>query len=298
MFTTVQIILVVHVAMHYKWRMLFQHTSYRSFLKAVYAEKIEANPKYSLRSFADKLGVSHATLSQVLRGNRNLSRETAVEMGRKLNLASEELEYLCQLVEFESARNLEMKSLAMERINKLRPRSTETTHLTIDYFKVISTWHHYALLQLIRIPSLCLNGETIAALLNIPKVEAELALERLLRLEMIEETSPEKYARTQMRVQAKIEEHESSLKRFHIQYLEKAVKAINDQHPKDRYTGSETFAVSKKAMVQIREASDQYLSKVAEIAFQDTDPTDVYHCQLNIFQISQTKPNSSSGEKS
>ena len=47
----------------------------RPFLKMELDSRIKKNPSYSLRSFAKSLNISHAALSQILNGKRNLTKK-------------------------------------------------------------------------------------------------------------------------------------------------------------------------------------------------------------------------------
>jgi transcriptional regulator with XRE-family HTH domain len=58
------------------------------------------NPRYSLRRFAVRLGVHHATLSRVLRGTKPIAERTVRALGGRIGISAAELE---MLVETENA---------------------------------------------------------------------------------------------------------------------------------------------------------------------------------------------------
>ena len=60
--------------------------SFRFHLQGILAQRCEANPRYSLRSFARQLAVNHSTLSQMLRGKRPFSERTIRAFGKKLRI--------------------------------------------------------------------------------------------------------------------------------------------------------------------------------------------------------------------
>ena len=63
--------------------------SFRRYLQAELARRCAQNQRYSLRAFARTLGVDHSTLSQILRGKRNLTPTVIERFGRKLGLDAE-----------------------------------------------------------------------------------------------------------------------------------------------------------------------------------------------------------------
>ena len=67
-------------------------TTFAAVLRAELTRRCARNPSYSLRAFARALDVDHATLSQILRGRRALTRDTLLQLGRRLGLEPSRLE--------------------------------------------------------------------------------------------------------------------------------------------------------------------------------------------------------------
>ena len=66
--------------------------SFRMHLQAVLAQHCARNPRYSLRALARHLGMNHSTLSQLLRGKRQLSTRTIRVLGQRLGLGEPAIE--------------------------------------------------------------------------------------------------------------------------------------------------------------------------------------------------------------
>ena len=62
--------------------------SFRERLQAELAARCERNPGYSLRAFANSLGIDHATLSQLMRGKRSMTEATVRRLGGRIACAS------------------------------------------------------------------------------------------------------------------------------------------------------------------------------------------------------------------
>jgi transcriptional regulator with XRE-family HTH domain len=61
-------------------------TCFRLFLETELAQRRARNPRYSLRAFAKRLAVDHSTLSQWMRGRRAIPTSAIEALGRRLQL--------------------------------------------------------------------------------------------------------------------------------------------------------------------------------------------------------------------
>ncbi len=67
-------------------------STFAAVLRAELTRRCARNPSYSLRAFARALDTDHATLSQILRGRRALTRDTIVQLGERLGLEPARIE--------------------------------------------------------------------------------------------------------------------------------------------------------------------------------------------------------------
>jgi transcriptional regulator with XRE-family HTH domain len=128
-------------------------TCFRLFLQHALAERRVRNPQYSLRAFAQRLGVDHSTLSQWMRGRRPLTAKTIETLGRRLRLPAKHIRV------FVEHRNVSGPDLAILELTRRQE------------FKADSRW--------------------IASKLGITVDEANVAIQRLLRLDLLQMTSNE-----------------------------------------------------------------------------------------------------------
>lgn len=66
--------------------------SVATFLQDEFERRRARNARYSLRAFARALDIDHATLSQMMRGQRQISDRTLEKFARQLGMAKSELE--------------------------------------------------------------------------------------------------------------------------------------------------------------------------------------------------------------
>lgn len=179
----------------YKRYMIFECQDYRSFLKATLAEKAKSREGYSLRGFSEKIGVSNSFLSEVLGKKKSLSVELAFKIAVKLDLTETETQYLCFLVQLEQEKDPAFREELSKRLIALNPKR-KAHDLSVDLFKVIADWYHHAILELTYLPGFKFEAKTVAKKLGITKVEAEIAMERLVRLELLELDDQGRYRKT------------------------------------------------------------------------------------------------------
>ena len=69
---------------------------FRRLLREQLARRQERNRRYSLRAFAQHLGLHHGTLSQLLRGRRPATPRRIRALGRRLGLDAAQVVECCQ----------------------------------------------------------------------------------------------------------------------------------------------------------------------------------------------------------
>ena len=75
---------------------------FRAILQAVLMQRRSINRRYSLRSLARALRTDHATLSQLMRGERRITARTIRCLGPPLGLTARQVEE-CRCLEHEAA---------------------------------------------------------------------------------------------------------------------------------------------------------------------------------------------------
>jgi uncharacterized protein (TIGR02147 family) len=268
--------------------MVFEHSSYRSFLKAVLAERLGKNPAYSLRSMARQLSLAPASLSNVLRGKKNLAPGTALRVARQLALSAPEEEYFCLLVQLEGAKNPDLRSALLEKLRAINP-ARPPKDLGTDYFVVISDWYHFPILQLAGLPGFSFTPAEIARRLGITVLEARAAVERLARLELLQQDEAGSYHRSSDYVVVRSERTDFAIRKFNQQMLQKALEALREQDSRERWGGSETFLFARESMPRAKKMIDQFLGRMARLSGESARNTDVYHVQVQLFNLTQEK---------
>jgi len=268
--------------------MVSQHSSYRDYLKTVLEQRSVKNPKYSLRAMAKSLGVSPATLSGVLNGKKNFSIEKANTVCKALGLKGKQAEVFLLFVQLESTSNEDLKNATFKKLKSLGA-TDKSTDLSLEHFRIISDWYHYAILSFTEISGFKFSKEAIpkvARALGITKIELESAIERLIKLEMLQ-VEKGIYKSTYENVCAEAMTPNLALRNYHKQLLQKAIQSLETQTPKEKYIGSETIAIDSSKLKEFSEITEEYFNKVLLLAKESNKKDQVYHLGVQFFRLTE-----------
>ena len=266
--------------------MIFEHTDYRHFLKSELATRCQKNPQYSLRSFASQLQVSPGQLSRVLSGQKNISQEKALDISIALQLKGKGQEYFCQLVHLESAKTHQSKTFVQKKLNELRP-SRDFHTVELDTFKVISEWYHYAILEITELRDFKSSAQWIARRLGISRPEVELAIERLKRLQLLQEVNGA-WKKTNETYLAVSDIPNDALQQFHRQTLDRAKESLKTQHPSERHISSVTMAIDTSKLKEATELTRRYRIEMEKLLSGECK-NEVYQFAIQVFRLTKMR---------
>lgn len=227
------------------------HAQIQKLLNEHLTEAQLKNPLYSLRSFAKKVGLPASALSEIMNGKRRLSREKARGV----------LNRLCVDPDL-SARILGGFPEKMKYNRRSRDEAVRYTRLDMDHFRVVSDWHHFAILSLSETEGYRHDPKWIARRLGIRAGEASLALDRLERLGMLErDEKTGKVIQTGVSYATSDDVADLSLRKAHAQNLELARRSLEGDAVDERDFTAITMAIDPEmlplAKKMIREFRDR-----------------------------------------
>lgn len=242
------------------------------------------NPAVSLRAFANRLGIGAGPLSQILSGQRRVSRNLAQRICDALLLDPQERHEV--LSRFPQKRPVRPQDSAAG--DSVGP---DYLKLTADQFKVISDWYCYAILSLIRTKGFKNDPAWIAGRLGIKVTEAKSALERLLRLELIEADESGKLRRTINHLRTTDDITSLSIRRGHLQTLELARHSLEQDPVNRRDFTTVTFPTHPKRLKAAKELIRKFqddLTLLMEGAPEEAhENTEVYRFSTELFPLTK-----------
>lgn len=257
---------------------------YVSFLDRQFQVRRSRNPRYSLRAMAGALGVDVAVLSRAIRGVRVPSFEIADRMAANLALSPEDHSaFLNSVAEAQKAR-----SLARTMLPRRPLPQAKFERLEIDLFRIIGDWYHYALLELTRTEGFRPDPRWIACQLGISVAQAKLAISRLLKLGLLEQSGNELRKSKTNVTTAERARTSSALKRHQGQLLRKAKQSLERDPVEERNFLGMTMAIDPADLPKARKRLEQFAEKLCQ-ELEGGKRRRVYQLSLCLFPL-QKKP--------
>ena len=261
-----------------------QYLNYREYLRDELRERTNANPQYSLRAFARDLSIAPQILSLVLNGKKNISTEVAVEIAMKLKLSANELNYFYDLVELSQARSEVLKDILKQRLMSYEENKTYRV-LQEDIFKIIADWHHYAIMELTYTKGFKSDTLWIAKRLGIPPSEVKQAIERLLRLELIEEVEGT-LIKSEVNLASTQDVPSTAIRSLTKQLLEKAIDSLEVQSLDERDFGTITMAIDPKKLPEAKKMIRKFRRELCEF-LESGYRAEVYTFSTQLFKLTK-----------
>jgi uncharacterized protein (TIGR02147 family) len=258
--------------------------TYRTFIRDVFAERTKANPSLSLRGLARLCGVSPGHLSRVINGEKQLSLDSAMKISSALSLSDTETNYFRDLVLLETTRSERVKTEVLQRLgkngNRYRPASLE-----LEQFKIISDWHHFAILNLMNTVGFKSDDRWIAKRLALSLMEVKVALERLESLGFIEKTG-KAYALCEVPNFTTSDDISSAaLRNFHTQMLTKAAESLK-QDVSDREFNGLTVSFDPAEMPRAKKLIRDFVTRM-NVELEKKPGKEVYQLNLQFFKLTK-----------
>jgi uncharacterized protein (TIGR02147 family) len=241
------------------------------FLNDEFRKRKERNPNYSLRAFAKWLQVSPAQLSQMLTAKRPITFKTLKKISDRLDISPS------------SSQDL-MRTLMKEQnfIQESESKSFQT--LKEDQFRLVSDWYHLAILSLTKVRGSKPDSRWIARRLGIQAEEANQALQRLVRLGLLQLTPSFKQIGEPFEVASEIPS--AAIRKYHKQNLSLAIEKIETVDVSLRQFQSISLPTKPTVVKTLKKEIDQFLERASELS-ESKSATEVYHLNVQFFPVTQ-----------
>ncbi len=249
-------------------------SNYVDIMKKKFAERQLKNPKYSLRSFSQHLGLDPGSLSSILRGRRPLSPLHAHQVISRLKLSE-----------------LERKQFYLSLLFKQKlPQdilSHETRHHVEEaqHFCILSEWEYAATLCLASIHKFQLTPSTLSSTLKITLKRSKQVLSTLKSSGFLKDQDG--FLRP---VQQKFSTTEDTLslalQHSHLISLKMAKRSLKKLKVHQRDFSSLTLAVKSQQLNQMKALIRQF-RKQFEAKFDSQDGDVIVQLNLQLFPVSE-----------
>ncbi|MGE3609700.1 MAG: TIGR02147 family protein [Bacteriovoracaceae bacterium] len=233
-------------------------------------EAKKRNSSFGLRALARRVDLSPGALSEIMSGKRRVSPDVTKKILDRLLVNPVEVQSI-----FESHE---------EEVSPIQ--------LSLDQYQVLAEWQYLAILNLIETKNFKNDPKYIARRLGLGLDVVKTALERLFRLEMIEE-SRGKLKRTQVRYKTSEDLQNLAIRKFHTNALHKAEEALLNVPVDEREFTAMILPADPKKLKQVKEKIRRFREKLLKEF--EGDETEVFQVSIQVFPL--TKKNEFEGDE-
>jgi len=197
-----------------------------------------------------------------------------------LDLSPEERDlFMNSLAEYHRARGLRLNPEIRKLNTQPEPHARE---LTAETFRVISDWYHYAILELTYTKGFKPEPKWIAKELGISEMEAKLAIQRLVSLELLTEMKGTLKKTDATLTTADRQITTPALKRRQKQVLEKAIQSLESDPIEIRDTTALCMAIDPKKIPEAKWRIQEFKRSLCEF-LESGDRAQVYELAISLF---------------
>ncbi len=204
--------------------------------------------------------------------------------GLELEPAERQL-FLDSLLEAQKARGYAQYS---SQVSSLEARTRPTPELGLELFRVVADLHHYAILALTQTEGFRerrADTKAIAAALDISETEAKLAVERLLKLELLR-VNPRGVLEPSQGgfTTADKTTTNAALRKHQRQSLEKALHSLENDPIEARSMTSMTMAIDPARLPEAKRLIEDFTQKLSQF-LENGQSTSVYQLGIALFPL-------------
>lgn len=248
--------------------------SFRNYLKQDFIKRVNKNPKYSLRSYANYLQINHATLSSLLSGKRKITQNTVEKLSDKLNIDPKSLHHF---------------------LSDNNDNDFEFKLIEQDMFALMSLWYFDAIIELSTISKFDFNFQNIAKTLNITKLQAREAVTSLRDFGLLVINDDNKRVKAKYPNTSNILNDQftsSANRKYQMSILSKSIEAVEEVGIDRRSHTSTTMAVNFKDLKKAKKMINEFRKKLTkELQIKSNNPDEVYQLQISFFPLTNNLKN-------
>lgn len=250
----------------------------REFLQSELVRRCRNNRRYSLRAFARCLKLESSYLSKVLRGHRPITANLIEKVREPLALGPNEVEKFKAAVQSERKRRGSHPPAPLENFQQL----------TLDSFQVISDWYHYAILELTTVEQFRSDPQWIAETLGITHSDAQLAIERLLRLGLLKLREDNTFEPVENHTTTNNPFTSTAFRRLQKGILEKALAALEEIPMEERDQSTVTFATDTSLLPGAKQMIKDFRRQLAAYLQPAGRPRNsVFHLSVSLYPVAR-----------
>jgi uncharacterized protein (TIGR02147 family) len=274
---------------------IYDHHSYREYLKSWLAYNKSTKSGPSLRALAKLAKISASQLSEVLSGRRSMSTNIFNSITPALNLKARDLKFFKNLVQLADGKSVADREQAFKNISKFE--SYRARHANeIKAHEMISAWHYFAIWQLANLPTFQLNPIWIRRQFK-HKLSTEQirdCLRFLFANDFLVKDENGKIRTKEKFLRADSEVLKIAMANGHSEHMELAAKSIYNTPSEQRHLLNYTLSLAGKDFVKVKDILESTLKSINKVSDETKVSDGVYNVCLYAFPL--TSPLTEDGD--
>lgn len=255
---------------------MVQSLTFLDWFQAEYVKRREKNSSYSIRAFSNYLGLASGTVSHLLSGKRSPSKQYAENIITTIGANPQERDMI-----LESLGKAEIKQATMTNFENYQ-------QLSMDAFKMMADWYHYAILEMMYLEDFRYDYKWMANQLDISVTETRQAVDRLVRLELIEIKEDSLVRSESFFTNGDDVLTSAAHKKLQKHVLKMALNAIDNVEISKKDISSMTMAIDPKKIPEAKKKITEFRRSLCAF-LENGERTQVYNLGIQIYPISKQK---------
>lgn len=248
------------------------------------------NSAISYRYLAQKAGINSSSFyTQLVKGRRNLTKETVVKTIKALKLTGDEALYFEYLVFFTQAKTSEQKNHYFNLMVEVR-KGQSIAAVADEQFDYFGEWYHCVVRELVTMVENPRDYESLAKKLKpkVTKLQVKKSVELLERLGFIKERAG-RFEQSEPLLQSS---SNSDFRRYHlIQFQLRMLDVLRGSYANwddtERLTATTVYAISKENYRRSIEILRDTRKKLMALAENDEEASAVYMLSTNLIPVTR-----------
>ena len=239
-----------------------------------------------MRAWSRQLGFQTPSfLGHILKGTRKPGEDMRVRLATNLKLSETEKHYFNFLLLVSNAKDDADRKMYLQLLRDLGP-DPKTFEMGVEEFKVIASWYHSVLLELLELKDFSLDTSYLVKRLRnkVSPVEIQEGLDRLIRLGLLEKTEDGALRKTKGELKVNDRLKTPAIHKHHQEMSELANQALEEQAVDHTDFRGSTFAIQKKDISEAKRLIREFHKRMWRLAPKETGD-EVYRFQTQFFSL-------------
>jgi uncharacterized protein (TIGR02147 family) len=269
---------------------VYSFLDFRLLLRDYYVSRKKADPRFSFRVMARRMGFSSPNYCKlIMDGRRNVGKSSIAKIADGLELHKKEAAYFSYLVFFAQAKNSIDKNYYFGLLSAIRAKTTVTA-IRPEQFEYYNDWYNCVIRELIAGMPRNIDYQELADKV-VPAItprQARSSVELLMALKLIRVDATGTFVQSSPMLNTANELQSFSIRNYHNATIELARKAIETVTPEQREYSAVTARISAAGFSRIKQRLQDFRNELLQIISDDKDTTDrVCQVNLQLFPISR-----------